>query len=486
MVIVDGSVVNIALPQIQRGLHFTPAGLAWVISSYALAFGGLLLPAGRAGDTYGRLRMFTAGLTVFTAASLVAGLSPGSGLLIAARAVQGVGAACAAPASLSLLAASFPEGPERRRALGVFSMVAGLGLTIGLILGGLLTAVSWRWIFIVNVPIGAATIGLAKWTLTETPRHPARFDLPGAAGSAFGAAAVVYGFIRAAAGGWTDGQAVAAFAIGIVALSALVLVERRAAYPVLPLALLAQRTRAGAYLNMLLLPASMAGTLFYCSLFAQDALRFSALRTGVAFLPMAVLQFACARTAPKLVPRIGPKRLAVAGTALLLASGIWLTQLGGTSDYLGGMLGPLILWGAGIGLTFMPLNMVILAGLQPKDTGSASGLLQCLQQVGTALGVAVLTSVFSSTAGHPADIAHAVATALIAATAFSGAALLVAVRVLPSPGNRRRCRQRAGILKSGRSKARRAGPGHEGAADCGARPCPSVHHPAHGPERTDT
>jgi EmrB/QacA subfamily drug resistance transporter len=430
MVIVDGSIVNIALPRIQQGLHFSPAGLAWVISAYSLAFGGLLLTGGRAGDTYGRLRMFTAGLAVFTAASLLAGLSPDAGLLIAARVAQGAGAAFAAPASLSLLAANFAEGAERRRALGVFSMVAGLGLTIGLILGGLLTAVSWRWVFIVNVPIGIATIALAKPVLTETPRHPARFDLPGAFSSVLGVTAVVYGFIRAASSGWTDGWTLAAFGIGIIALTAFFLLEARAGQPVLPLGLLAQRMRAGAYANMLLLSCAMAGTLFFSSIFAQDVLGFSPLRTGLAFLPMAVLQFACARTAPKLVPRFGPKRLTAAGTALLLASGIWLTGLTSASSYPGGLLGPLILWGAGIGLTFMPLNMVILAGLPPKDTGSASGLLQCLQQVGVALGVAVLTTVFGTSMRHSANTAHAIASALIVAAAFSGAALLVAVFIL--------------------------------------------------------
>jgi EmrB/QacA subfamily drug resistance transporter len=430
MVIVDASIVNIALPRIQRGLGFSPAGLAWVVSAYSLAFGGLLLPGGRAGDAFGRLRMFTGGLAVFTAASLVAGLAPDAGLLIAARVAQGAGAAFAAPASLSLLAANFAEGPERRRALGVFSMVAGLGLTVGLILGGLLTAVSWRWVFIVNVPIGAATIALARQFLTETPRHPARFDMAGALGSALGTTAVVYGFIRAASSGWSDRWTLTAFSIGTMALIAFVLIEMRAEQPILPLGLLAQRLRAGAYANMLLLSASMAGTLFFASIFAQDVLRFSPLRTGLAFLPMAVLQFACARTAPRLVPRLGPKRLTAAGTALLLGSGIWLTGITAASSYAGSLLGPLILWGAGIGLTFMPLNMVILAGLPPKDTGSASGLLQCLQQVGVALGVAVLTTVYGTSMRHSADKAHAIASAFIVAPALSGAALLVALLVL--------------------------------------------------------
>ena len=402
MVIVDGSIVTIALPRIQQDLHFSPAGLAWVISGYSLAFGGLLLPGGRAGDTYGRRRMFIVGLTAFTAASLLAGLATDAGLLIAARVAQGIGAALAAPASLSLLAANFPEGPERRRALGVFSMVAGLGLTIG----------------------------LARVALTETSRHPARFDLPGGLSSAAGIAALVYGFIRASSNGWSDGQAMAAFGAGIIALTAFVLIEARSGQPLLPLGLLANRMRAGAYVNMLLLPAAMGGTLFFCSIFTQDVLRFTPLRTGLAFLPMAALQFACARTAPRLVPRLGPQRITVAGTALLLASGIWLTGLSATSGYLSGLLGPLILWGAGIGLTFMPLNMVILAGLPPRDSGSASGLLQCLQQSGVALGVAVLTTVFGTSVRQAASTAHAVATALILAPAFTGAALLVAIFVL--------------------------------------------------------
>ncbi len=429
MVVVDGSIVTIALPRIQHDLHFSPAGLAWVVSGYSLAFGGLLLPGGRAADTYGRRRMFIVGLAVFTAASLLAGLAPGAGLLIGMRVAQGAGAALAAPASLSLLAASFPEGPERRRALGVFSMVVGLGLTIGLIAGGLLTAVSWRWVFIINVPIGVVTVGLARVALAETPRHPARFDLPGAVSSAVGTAALVYGFIRASAGGWSDWQALAGIGAGIIALIGFTLIEARGGQPLLPLGLLASRTRAGAYLNMLLLPAAMGGTLFFCSIYLQDVLRFSPLRAGLAFLPLAAAQFASARTAPRLIPRLGPQRVTVAGTVLLVASASWLASLSAGSGYLGALLGPLILWGAGLGLAVMPLNMVILAGLRPRDTGSASGLLQCLQQVGVALGVAVLTTVFGPSAHH-ADTARAVATAFILAPVFTGAALLVAVFML--------------------------------------------------------
>jgi EmrB/QacA subfamily drug resistance transporter len=430
MVMIDGSIVNIALVRIQRGLHFSPSALAWVVSAYSLALGGLLLTGGRAGDMFGRRRMFIAGLTVFTGASLLAGLSPDPGLLIAARAAQGAGAALAAPASLSLLAATFAEGPERRRALGAFSMATGLGLTLGLILGGLLTAVSWRWIFIINVPIGAAAIGLARPLLAEIPRHPTRFDLAGAASSVLGASAVVYGFIHAASSGWRSAVTLAAFAVGVVALAAFALTERRAERPILPLALLADQMRAAAYAGMLLLPAALAGTMFFCSIFAQDVLRFSPLRTGLAFLPLAVFQFACARAAPRLVPRLGPRRLAAAGAMLMLAGGIWLTQLSAASTYPAALLGPLILWGAGVGLVFMPLNMVILAGLPPQDTGSASGLLQCLQQVGAALGVATLTTVFATSLRHSGSTAHAVASAVIVAVALTGAGLVVTVSFL--------------------------------------------------------
>ncbi|WP_242419563.1 MFS transporter, partial [Frankia sp. CpI1-P] len=268
MVIIDATIVNIALARIQSSLHFSASSLAWVQSAYSLAFGGLLLLGGRAGDVFGRLRLFIGGLALFTLASLAA-----------ARAAQGVGAALAAPASLALLATTFTEGPERRRALGVFSMIAGLGLTLGLILGGLLTTASWRWVFVINVPVGIAVIALARPFLNETPRHPARFDVAGAIVSTAGMTSLVYGFIRAASEGWSDSLTVVTLAVGVVFLLGFLFVEARAEQPIMPLRLFAERLRAGAYTNMLLMSAAMGSFFFFLSIFLQKVLDLSPLRT---------------------------------------------------------------------------------------------------------------------------------------------------------------------------------------------------------------
>ncbi|WP_328591781.1 MFS transporter [Candidatus Frankia alpina] len=385
------------------------------------------------------------------------GLAPTAGALVAARAAQGVGAAFAAPASLALLATTFTEGPERQRALGVFSMIAGLGLTLGLILGGLLTTASWRWVFVINVPVGIAVIALARPFLTETPRHPAQFDVTGAIVSTAGMTSLVYGFIRAASDGWSDSLTVVTLAAGVGLLLGFLLIEARAEQPIMPLRLFAERLRAGAYTNMLLMSAAM-GSFFFLSIFLQKVLDLSPLRTGLAFLPMPLVQFGGARTAPKLVARFGPKAITAVGTASALVSAVWLTQLDGASSYPGGVVGPLILLGLGIGLAFMPLNMVILAGLPLRDTGSASGLLQCLQQIGLAVGIAVLTTVYGTSLRNSADhpdagldpqaqvqarvqvqvqvqvqvhheLAHGIATSFIVLVAFIAVAFVVAVFV---------------------------------------------------------
>jgi EmrB/QacA subfamily drug resistance transporter len=445
MLVVDASIVNIALPKIQASLHFSTANLAWVFSAYSLAFGSLLLLGGRAGDAFGRLRMFIGGLVVFTLASLMAGLAPDSGVMIAARVLQGVGGAFAAPASLALLATTFSEPAERRRALGVFSMIAGLGLTIGLILGGLLTTVSWRWVFIVNIPFGIATIALARPYLKETERHPVRFDVVGAITSTLGLTGVVYGFIRAASDGWSDAGTMISFVVGVAVLLVFGIIETRVEHPLMSLRLLTDRVRGGAYLNMLLMSCTMGASFFFLSILLQDVLGFSPLRAGLAFLPMAVVQYTCARMAPKLVGRIGPQIVTATGSAVGLGMAVWVTMFSGSSTYASGAVGPFILIGIGIGLAFMPLNMLILAGLPPRDTGSASGLLQCLQQIGVSLGVAVLTTVYTTSLRnsltHPAAglapsvqlhdaMAHGVATAFYIVVVFLGVAFLSALLLL--------------------------------------------------------
>ncbi|MGW1738396.1 MFS transporter [Nocardia sp. NPDC001965] len=438
MVSVDSNVVNIALPQIRSGLGMSASALAWVFSAYALTYGGLLLLGGRAGDILGRRRMFVWGLGVVVVASVLGGVAPNEALLIAARALQGVGFAFAGPAALSMIAATFEEGPERARALGVFSMVTGFGITLGLIVGGVLTSLSWRLVFFINVPIGLLTIVLALRYLTETERHPAEFDVLGAIVSTLAMVGIVYGPTRASAAGWTDPGTLTSFAAGAVLVVLFVYLERRAAQPIMPLRLLGQQTRAGAYLTFVLLMATMAGTYILLSLHIQDALGFSPLLAGVAFLPMAIVQFAAARTAPKLIARFGRKPVLIAGVGLMLLEAVWLSATTESSNYFTGVLGPFILLGAGLGFAFVTLNLTVLSGLEKSDMGAASGLLQATQQIGLALGVAVLTTIEHTARTGSAEpgrtaLAHGLSSAVIAAVVFAALALLISLLVIRIP-----------------------------------------------------
>jgi EmrB/QacA subfamily drug resistance transporter len=430
MIVLDATVVFVALPKIQSTLHFSPTGLSWVSNGYSLAFGGLLLLGGRAGDILGRRKVFIAGIAVFTLASLAGGFATTAAWLLTARAVQGVGAALAAPGALALITTNFAEGSERNRALGVFSAASSAGASVGLILGGVLTdAASWRWVLFINVPVGAVVLLLAPLFLQETERHRGRLDIAGAVTSVTGMVALVYAFIRAADAGWGDSTTLLAFAAGVVLLLAFVAVERRAEQPVVPLRLFADRARAGAYLNMLLLAAAMFGMFFFLVQFLQNSLGFGPLRAGLAFLPMTGLLFTAARLAPRLVPRFGPRRMILTGLPLILVGMLWLTRLSASSGYVGGTLGPMILFGLGAGLVFMPVTLTILSGVRREDSGAASGLLQTMQQVGGALGMAVLVSIFGTVSRHGGAV-HGAAVAFEVATVFIAVALVVAIAVV--------------------------------------------------------
>lgn len=430
MVVLDTTVVFVALPEIQRSLHFSATGLSWVSNAYALVFGGLLLLGGRAGDLLGRRRVFLAGIAVFTLASLLGGFATSAAWLLAARAVQGAGAALAAPSALALIAAGFAEGHERNRALSIFSAASSGGASVGLILGGGLTDwASWRWVLFINVPIGVAVLLLAPVFLEETERNRGRLDLAGAVTSVTGMAALVYAFIRAAGAGWGDSTTLSAFAAGAALIAAFVVVESRAAQPVVPLRLFAHRARAGSYLDMLLLAAGMFGMFFFLVQFLQNALGFSPLRTGLAFLPMTVSLFGVARIAPRLVARHGARRLMLTGLPVMVAGMVWLTRLSPSSGYAAGALGPMVLFGVGGGLVFLPLTLTILSGVRREDAGAASGVLQTTQQVGGALGMAVLVSVFGTASRHGGAF-HGVGAAFEAAAVFTVVALAVAIGVI--------------------------------------------------------
>ena len=436
MVVLDATIVNIALPDIATGLDFSPTGLSWVINAYTLAFGGLLLLGARAGDILGRKRVFLTGITLFSLASLAGGFAQSADLLLAARALQGVGAALAAPSALALLMTLFPEARERTRALGWYTAVSIGGAAVGLIAGGILTQfVSWRWVLFINVPIGLAVLLVARRFLPETARNPGRFDLLGALTSTFGMTALVYSLVRAASAGWGDPLTVAGLAVGVVMLAAFVVTEMRAESPITPLRLFADRNRSVSYVARLLLVAGMFGMFFFLTQFLQGVLGYSPLIAGLAFLPLTLVLFAASQTSARvLMARFAPQYLIVGGLLFSTAALLWLSGLSADSSYFS-LLGPLVLFGLGNGIAFVPLTALSLVGVEPKDAGAASGLVNVMQQVGGTLGLAVLVSVF----GHAAASATVTGTAAQQAqqafiagadTAFAWAAAFLAATVL--------------------------------------------------------
>jgi EmrB/QacA subfamily drug resistance transporter len=393
--VLDATIVNVALPQMQQALGFSGAGLSWVLNAYTLTFGGLLLLGARAGDLLGRRRTFVAGIGVFILASLLGGFAPSGGLLLAARALQGVGAALAAPSSLALLTTMFSEPRERVRALGLFTAVSVGGGALGLIMGGILTEwASWRWVMFVNVPIGLAVILVGLAVLPETERHRGTFDLPGAVFSTLGMAGLVYGFVRAASDGWTDALTLSSFVGGAVLLTAFVLTELRAEQPITPLRLFNDRSRTIANVARGLLFGGMFGLFFFLTQFLQDVLGYNALTTGFAFLPLPVTVFLVSQlTSRVLIHRVHAKVLMVGGVALGITGFALASGLDPSSSY-GHVLASLLLFAVGNGLSFVPLTQAALEGVPAKDAGAASGLVNVTQQLGGTLGVAILVTVF--------------------------------------------------------------------------------------------
>ena len=446
MIILDATVVNIALPHILTSLHFSRTSLSWVMNGYTLVFGGLLLLGGRAGDILGRRRVFMAGIGLFTLASLAGGLSTSAGMLLAARAVQGAGGALAAPAVLALIVSGFPEGRERTRALGIYMGVITGGSSLGLVLGGVITEwLSWRWVLFINVPIGIAVVVIAPLFVAETPGQPGRFDLAGAVTSTGGVAALVYGFVRAAATSWDDHLALGAFGAAAVLLAAFLAIEARARQPITPLRLFADISRSGSFVARLLLIAGMFGVFYFLTQFLQQVMGFSPLRAGVAFLPLTAALFVMSRTAPRLMPRLGAKPLMIAGMLPAIASLAWLSRVSPATGYWSGVFGPMMLLGIGMGLVFVPLTTASLAGVAPADSGAASSMVNVMQQVGGSLGLAVLVAVFgtaSRNAGqHPLPgltsaaqaqhvLAHGMATAFGLAAILNVCSLLVIVALI--------------------------------------------------------
>ena len=399
MVVLDATIVNVALPHIQHALGFSGSGLEWVVNAYALAFGGLLLLGGRAGDLLGRRKVFIAGLLLFSAASLAGGFATSQAWLLAARVVQGAGAAVIAAAALALIATTFPDGPPRNRAMGVYAAMSVAGGAVGLIAGGLLTTyASWRWVLFVNVPIGLAVALAAPRVLTESVGQQGRFDLPGAITGTGGIATLVYGLSTAAtspdgASHWGDATVVASLAASVVLLATFAVIEARSNHPLLPLRLLRDRDRTGANLIMLCMGAAIAGMFFFLTVFLQTVWGYSALKTGVAYLPMTGVTLVSSGAAAQLAARVGARPLLLAGTSVTGGGMYWMSRISEHGSYAGAVLGPMLLIAAGLGLLFVPVTLVAMSRVADQESGVAASLRNTGQQVGGSIGLAVLGTV---------------------------------------------------------------------------------------------
>jgi EmrB/QacA subfamily drug resistance transporter len=400
MLTLDDTIVNVALPSMQRSLHIATPHLNWVISFYALAFGGLLLAGGRAGDLFGRLRVFRAGLVVFTLASMAGGFAPNETVLITARLVQGCGAALAAPCALSLLATTFPAGPARTRALGVYGSMAGLGSVVGLLVGGTLTEyASWRWVLFINAPIAvAALIGTGLRVLVPGETERGTMDVPGAVTATGGIAAIIYALSRGNTNGWSEAGTVTAFAIGAALLASFVVIERRSRAPMLPARVVRDRNRGGANAVMLLCGTGLLAMFYLLTLYMQVVRGYSALHTGLAYLPfVAGVGVSTGGLAPRLLAALPAQAVIAAG--MLLGAGALAyvaALLTPSSNYYAVLVPAAVASGLGLGLTFVGSTSTGMLGVAPRDSGVAAGLLNTSLQAGGALGLGVLAAIASA------------------------------------------------------------------------------------------
>ncbi len=400
MVVLDGTIVNIALPSMGRYFDKSQTDMTWALNAYALAFGGLLLLGGRMGDILGRRKMFIVGLGLFTLGSFLAGVAPSFGLLLAGRAVQGVGGAIASPTALSLITTEFEEGEARTRAIAVYAAVSGAGAALGLLLGGILTNyLSWRWVLFVNVPIGILLMGGAFLFLHQSERLRGKFDFIGAGLSVAGLVLTVYGFIHVAHDGWNNTQTYAVFAAAIVLLVSFVFFEAKiATAPMMPMRIFENRNRAGTYLIMLVVGAAMFGMFYFITFFVQGVREYGPLKTGIAFLPVAAVIGVVSQINAKLLPKFGPKPLMITGTSLLTLALFWFATVTKDSSYAGKLLPGMFILAVAMGFLFVPLTVTAVAGVKNTDAGLASALLNVGQQVGGALGLSIMTTVFGTAA----------------------------------------------------------------------------------------
>src|SRR3954471_2226735 len=435
MVVLDGTIVNIALPFIQHDLDISTANLRWVVTGYALAFGSLLLLGGRLGDLYRRRKVLMVGLVVFGVGSPLGGLAPNEGLLLGARGLQGLGAALASPAALALIATTFPAGPARNRAFAVYAAMSGVGAAVGLLLGGWLTGLNsiggldvegWRLTLLINTPIGIVTALLAPRFLAESESHPGELDLLGAVTGTVGLLGIVYGISRAGTDGWGDTWTLVSLAAGVILLVVFLLIESRVEHPLLPTRVFANRTRAASYVAMFFAPAAMFAMFYYLSQYIQTVMGYSSIEAGVAFLPFCFGLVAAAGISSNLINRMDPRILAGVGTLMAsvalfgfsrLPNDTSLPPVESSSNYWTGLLPYILMMSVGMGLVFVPLTLTAVHHLRAEDTGIGSGVLNTMQQVGGALGLSLLGTVATQTIN---DRVHILGDAAAKAAAAGG------------------------------------------------------------------
>ena len=440
MVVLDIAIVNVALPSIKVDLGFSQENLQWVISAYALVFGGFLLLGGRAADLLGRRRIFFAGLAVFSLASLFAGLAWSEPSLIAARAVQGLGAAIITPAALSILSTTFVEGRERNIALGVWGAVGGFGAAAGVLLGGILTdALSWEWIFFINVPVGVVAFVLTPFLLTESrDARVKRFDVPGAVLVTAGLSSLVYAITQAGTTGWTSAKTISFFAVALVLLAGFVGWERRHPEPLMRFGILRTKTIAGANVAGFIMGTALFSMFLMLTLYMQQVLGYSAMKSGVAYLAVAGTAIIWSGVAAQLVTRVGVKPVLVAGMTALTGGLVYFTQVSVGGSYLADLLPGFLLVGFGIGFAYVPISIAALAGIQPAEAGLASGLINTSQQIGGALGIAALSTIattrtadkIAAGAAQPSALVDGFQTAFLVGAGIAAAGIIAAATLI--------------------------------------------------------
>jgi EmrB/QacA subfamily drug resistance transporter len=442
MVILDVSIVNVALPSIQKDLHFSQGDLQWVLSAYALTFGGFLLLGGRAADLLGRRRVFMVGVVVFTAASLACGLSNSEGMLIASRAVQGLGAAILSPAALSIITTTFQEGSERNKALGIWGAMGGSGAAVGVLMGGVLTKwLGWEWIFFVNVPVGITVLLLTRSIVRESRSEQAvrQYDALGAVLITSALVLLVYALTRANVNGWTSAETLGVLAVSAVLHVAFVFVELHSKAPLVPLGIFGRlRTLTGANVVAFLLGGMTFAMFFMLSLYMQQVLGMSALQAGAGYLAVALTAIAASGVAQAIVTKVGVKPALLFGLSLMVLGNLWFTQVSADGSYAADLLLGFFAIGVGLGFSFVPVSIAALAGVAPHEAGLASGLFNTSQQIGGALGVAVFSTVSTNRTEHLIKQGESQAQALTSgfslsfwvAVGFGVAALLAALLMI--------------------------------------------------------